>query len=113
MQGKHLRVFERVDIVARHSPDRLDIVCRVHRAHVPHGILIERTEQVHLDDDTSFGGLGNEIFETFEISRVPPREIKFVSAVRVAGRAIRVIVALETLVSNCQAALEHKRVESR
>ena len=88
LHGQQTAVLERVDVGPRNRADAVDVVAGVHRAEVPHGILIERAEQDHFDDDTPFARLGDELGQPLEVLAVPLGQVEVVAAVGIA-RACR------------------------
>src|SRR5262245_39849722 len=69
-------MFECVNLVARALTDVVGVVAAVHRINVPQVLLIERTEQNEFDDDAAPPCLGNEQFQTIEVSRFKCIEIE-------------------------------------
>ena len=82
----HGRVFERVDIGARHGADAVHVVGGVHGAEIPHFVLVEGAEENVFDHDAPGARPRHEIPQPRKIGFIPLRQVELGAAVGVTRR---------------------------
>ncbi len=85
LHGQQVLVPQRIDLGPPDLADAIHVIGGIHRAQLPHPVLVEGAEQDHLDDNPPSARLRDEIGQPPEILRVPFRQVELVAAVGVAG----------------------------
>ena len=77
-------VLQREDFGAGTAADSVDVVRRIHRRRRPEFVVVERAEEIHLDDDSPFLRGPHQIVQPPEVSGIPTSQIEPVSPVVIA-----------------------------
>jgi len=85
LDRQQLGMPERVDRRSLHGSHVVDVVAGVHRAQVPHAVLVERAEQDQLHHDAAPARLRDEVGQTLEVLRIPFRQVEPVAPVGIAS----------------------------
>ena len=86
LDGQQILVSEGVDLCPCHVADPVNVVPHVHRAQVPHPVLVEWAEENQFDDDAVPVRLADEVPQPLEVLRIPFRQIELVAAVGITRR---------------------------